>query len=96
MSDPTEAEMSDFVNQFVPKGTARANMWAIKKFKKTDIKAYNENELSLEFRTFYMDLKYQDGKPYTQVSLRGIRAGLQRHLRSCPNPPTLNNTNKNK
>ena len=30
MSDTTEAEMSDFANQFVQKGTARTNMWAVK------------------------------------------------------------------
>ena len=38
MSDPTEAEMSDFVNQFVPKRTARANMWAVKIFQTWAIK----------------------------------------------------------
>ena len=68
MTDPTETEMSDFVNQFVPKRTARNNTWAVKifqtwairKYKNPDNQAYNDNELSLELRKFYMDLKQQD------------------------------------
>ena len=35
-----------------------------------------------------MDLSQNYGKIYTHVSLRGIRAGLQRHLRESPNPST--------
>ena len=68
---------SNFVNQFVPKRTARANMWAVKIFqtwaikkqKNPDIKAYNENELRIELRKFDMDLKQQDVKLYSELAM---------------------------
>ena len=77
--------MSDFINQFVPKGTYRNNAWAhkvfqawaIKKGKTPDIKAYSESELAVELRKFYMDLSQSDGKLYTHVSLRGKQKSRQ-------------------
>ena len=95
--DATENEMSNFVNSFIPKGTLRNMEWAKRLFsgwaagrgKIPDIKSIEEKELSVELRKFYHDLSKGDGKLYTHVALRGIRAGLQRYLKSSPNPSNV-------
>ena len=43
MSDPSEAEMSDFVNQFVPKVADRTNMWPVKILQTWAIKKFKTN-----------------------------------------------------
>ena len=98
--DPSECEMTHFVKQFIPKGTTKNTEWAkrlyqsyaVRKNKNSDIKSMDEAELGQELRKFYHELSKQDGKLYTQVALRGIRAGLQRCLRVPPNPSTINLT----
>ena len=99
-SDPTENQMSNFVNAFVPKGTLKNMEWAKRLYsgwaagrgKNPDIKSIEETELSVELRKFYHDLSKGDGKLYTHVALRGIRAGLQRYLKSSPYPSNVNIT----
>ena len=95
---PTEDEMSTFINSEIPKGTLKNTnwenhifqSWAKKKGIQPDIKCIDENALSDTLRMFYHGLRNNQGKLYPPVSLRGIRAGLQRFLKSSPNPKNIN------
>ena len=47
-----------------------------------DLKTVKKEDLCRIFRRFYVEVRRKDGTSYQRPSLMGIRAALQRHLRS--------------
>ena len=49
-----------------------------------DLKTVEAEKLASILRQFYVEVRRQDGSTYQRASLMGIRAALQRHIRSRP------------
>ena len=51
---------------------------------KVDLKTVDKKELNKILRTFYAEVKTEEGQALTPSALTGIRAAIHRHLTSAP------------
>ena len=95
---PNSQEMDEMVKQATSNNTHRSTSWGLKKFtdwcfKRTrtvDLHTITAENVNIELRKFYADVKGQNNKTLTPSALTGIRAAIQRSLINPPYSRPLN------